>query len=393
MNTEQTVAVAPAGQPLNTQLYLHTLSSGLGIHMQDIPLEVVAACIQQTTKAEINRLVMDWYKARPKAQALVVSDEDKAMFKTLVSPENSTKARELEAQIARYLNEALNRINDGQTRLVHAAQTREELHTYLGRGATDLTAEVMKTCADGWYTYDSEQTKAHNTLQQARGRSSSQGLIFITKPVTISYYNKAAAVEMMVPLGQYKVLVTPGLNSIVVSPFRDNIFHSGYFHPHVGEVDTSRMGGAVCWGNAANTYTQAMNSLEFSKAMHALRIIFTTYNDASPYVSITTLHQKLNPQLRANGPVEYKQYGTKAVWVSDEGIPSDYDRSQQVSTLEAGDTDEEGNDVREDRTLTRVYRLLHLGTQNRVAGTYYFVKKTDGTFYEIEESDTYGWDS
>jgi hypothetical protein len=336
---------------------------------------------------------MAWYKARPTAQPIVMSDEDKAFFKTLISPENSARAQELKMNLMRALNDATSYYNSANEKLAIAGTRRSELDAYLMRGGKDLSEEVLKACADGWYTYDAEQTKLMNKYWDDNGYQARRGITFKTKPVTISYFNKQAGVEMTVPLGTFYVDVRPLVNHIQVRKCEGNTEVSEYYHPHISTGAHTKMGASVCWGNAAHTMTTSMGNLEFSKALNALRIIFTTYNSDSPYITLAEFHSRIDPRTLYGGNTEYKQYGDKGLWVYSDEIPHNFDPQYEKEYAEEGEEDSNGDYVERSRHLMKVFRLMPTGSLAKVHGTYYFIRLTDGTFYHLSEEQTNGWDT
>src|SRR5690349_12254085 len=104
----------------NSTTYLMTLASGLGIGVSDIPQEVRTQALGLDSPRDINPVIMNWYRARTEVPVTAISDQDKEFFKTLVTPENSARARELRAQIDRNLQEATSNFTSGQRYLTDA---------------------------------------------------------------------------------------------------------------------------------------------------------------------------------------------------------------------------------------------------------------------------------
>lgn len=230
-----------------------------------------------TTKEEF----IEWYKTIEDTKKVVeIPKEDTVDF---VSVANSSRIAEMRSKKNSYLESAEQYMVDSHKQLLRAHDVELEILAALGLGKKDVGEELNRVLEDGFYTY--------------KGRSS-EYLAFVTEPVSIFIEEKTE-----VKLGRFEVHLYP--YKIKVLAYEDNTDVSGYVHPHV----SSR--GDVCWGTAAQIYTDGMKEFQFSKVMAALRAILTQYNADSPYIEAYRF-------LLKRGEIDLSEYSYTYVEADDE---------------------------------------------------------------------------
>jgi hypothetical protein len=129
--------------------------------------------------------------------------------------------------------------------------------------------------------------------------------LYLNTPTNIilSHVNKAANVNISLDVGQVAVKIN--MNSgfaMSVIPYKENISfdkkdsggygYREFFHPHVNNT------GAICWGNASDTYIKMIKNFDLDKALILLHALLNSYSETAPYVLLTELkahHKKLVP--------------------------------------------------------------------------------------------------
>lgn len=261
--------------PLDVGKYLPELCSELGVDPHELSgtgLDFTGC----TTKRGVNIKFMAWFKERNIQKAF--TPESANLFKTLVNLRDTAEIQAMKSDQAQLLSSAKDRIRQSELQLGQAAKISLKLAAYSGNEFVDLTEEIKEIVKDGWYTYEDHRTKEHNLT------NSDKALVFTTQPVYMQWFNPRANVNLKVLMGKFKVTYSPATGNIKVNPCSDNLMVDGYFHPHIGDR------GSVCWGNAADTHARATRDFKPSKSFGALRVILQTYNDESPYTSLTKFH-------------------------------------------------------------------------------------------------------
>lgn len=151
----------------------------------------------------------------------------------------------------------------------------------------------------GFYTFDFNQSTKLN-----RGT-----YCFYTSPIFLSYKNPAAGINIQsCPFGRFKIIYNILTGSVKVSKLSKNIEYGGYYHPHISGS------GSVCWGNAATLYKDSCQTYDMVKALNALQVILTNYNDQSPYKPIQRFDALVRPDVYK---VELRQVGSNILYAND----------------------------------------------------------------------------
>jgi hypothetical protein len=359
METTAATNVAPATPPhasqaevlkaFNAEAWLLELSANMGIRLDEIPADVREKILACDTKNWVNRKFFDWFQARG-STATEFTPEDTKLFENIVGPRQSQEYRRAKSDLDSNLQNALQYQQNARDYLARAGDVRSKLMSLENKQNHDLTNEIKKIVADGWFKYDSKMTSEYNAVNQRFG------IIFTTPTIVCKFFLKKAGLDMDCNLGRFKVIYVPYNNVINVKPFEDNVEIDRIYHPHVND-------GIVCWGNADNTYVQAMNNLEPSKAFLALRVILTNYNDESPYRTLEEFMVKRNPALIDCKPLVWTEVGQQ--WVN--WVPN---RVRGVIEDQEG---EDGDQIYLVRTFNETYEGTLIAQEGEERTRYYQV--------------------
>lgn len=338
------------------------LCSQVGVSINEIPSEVVHAIAEAQAKQVVNKLFFDWFNSRP-IKTTTFTDDDLNLFKKALSVEHTEAYQNLISSRMTQQREVTRLSNLTHQCARQIASYNEKLRALTKTNGIDLTSEIEAIVKDGWYRYESEFTKAMNSGFEE------PCLYFTTPRVNMSFYNKAVGAEMNVDMGRYLIKYRVRTGVIEVKTHEDNLSVEGYIHPHVASDNT------LCWGNASAHYSKSMVEHTPSLAFKSMRVILQTYNDESPYRSISEFALARNPNIFKDRPLVYERCSSNA-WVRAGDLPSAYRMNDVIEEREDEDGDEDNNLL-----LMRVYEQQYQGTGVRTSNSDVFlrVRNDDGS--------------
>lgn len=336
--------------------WVRILCSQVGVSINEIPSEVVHAIAEAQAKQVVNKLFFDWFNSRP-IKTTTFTDDDLNLFKKALSVEHTEAYQNLISSRMSQQREVTRLSN-----LVHQcarqiASYNEKLRSLTNQNGIDLTPEIAAIVKDGWYRYESEFTKAMNS------GSEEPCLYFTTPRVNMSFYNKAVGAEMNVDMGRYLIKYRVRTGVIEVKTHEDNLIVEGYIHPHVSSDNT------LCWGNASTHYSKSMVEHTPSLAFKSMRVILQTYNDESPYRSISEFALARNPEIFKDRPLVYERCPNNA-WVRAGDLPSGYRINDVIEEQDPDSFDDSDDQL----ILMRVYEQQYQGTGVRTSNSSVYVR-------------------
>lgn len=215
-----------------------------------------------------------------KAKRLELSSDAQHLLKTFSTAENTQEYRTAKNDLDTALNQAEHYATEVQKRLASAATHRAAIAKLRGESMRDMLGVVQEVCADGWYQFNLERTRAVNGTN-----SPIKTLVFTTVPVVVTWLNISRGVNQAKNFGQYEVRYTPGEAALAVYKYKDNLTamngttYSEYCHPHISRQ------GQPCWGNGQSTVTQSLIEWKPLAAFQVLKSLLLTYNEHGPYES------------------------------------------------------------------------------------------------------------
>lgn len=102
----------------------------------------------------------------------------------------------------------------------------------------------------------------------------------------VHWVDKAKGIDMSVNLGRYAVKINLGTSAVSITTHKNNIKAHGFPHPHV------KANGAVCWGNAKDHVTRAMQMGNLGDVLDICDLLLKEYNDTSPYTSLKNFYDE-----------------------------------------------------------------------------------------------------
>lgn len=150
-------------------------------------------------------------------------------------------------------------------------------------------------------------------------------IVLKTRPITLSCYNKAQAIENVVPMGEFFVEIKTrgdGILWVQVYPAGKNPnAGESYYHPHV-------LRSEVCYGNLLAEYNTAAAKFDIAKVARLTQEVLDSYNDGNP-------HQRL--------------YKFEEAWKANRfQTPRVYENADEELEEEEGDEPEEEGDEPEE---------------------------------------------
>lgn len=279
-------------------------------------------------------------------------------------------------------------IEDGKVKLIDQA-VRNEINALSNvrryeNGVRDALRE-LSNYRDMRLSLEDDKNKTAKTIEdeiriiEASPRwvinliNNSEIVFKVASPVIIRHVDEPKAIDMTVNFGEMRVVWKPAsnllkvLNGIPVEHYVDS-----YYHPHVSDS------GTVCWGNAADTVTKALNEFKISKVLSILDALLSSYNDESPYRTISEFWFMQNRDKLTDTEHDFS-YASR-LWVrrsyaDDTGITW-----TNTSTRE----DDDGEEIEIAKVSYYYKRFKKYGV---IDTSIKFVKLDDDTFVELDEDE------
>lgn len=366
-------AVSPQREEFDFEMWIRILCSQTGTDKEQIPSEVLELLKAQRTKNDVNRLFFSWREQFAKARQEEITDELKKKLAGVINIKDHKEYRQATYTISLIERDITSYHNLITQKLRSITEHRQIIQRLERQENMDLWPHIEEVLQDGWYVLDTE-----NTLRALSGTDGDNepSIYFITPEISISYFNREAGINKNVAMGSYKVRWQPLQNKLEVLEHVGNISAAGYYHPHVRSGD-------VCWGNAAETYVQAMRNLKPKDAMQALRVILQTYNADSPYQLLEAWERAREKDPDAGTPTEFREVHTPA-WINQDFMPESWATQYEVSREE-----EEENGELVVRYLMKVFVKVYTRS-GRIVPEFegsYFIRTRNGRNYQVEECD------
>lgn len=363
------LAPTPVVKPFDAELWVRQLMSQTGKHY--LPPEILKDLLQLGSKSEINKAYFEYVEAHPDVKQ-EIPEASKIVLDKLVSVQTSPEYRNVRRSLDDYRSRATRSFRDANASLEQAMVYKAKLDE-LENNSTIILSQKIKAIIDaGWYTLDLEHLAGQELMSPER-----MSVVFKTPPVMIKHFNSRAGLQMDVPMGTYRVEWYPRQAIINVAPDTDNVIVEGYCHPHVASD------GSVCWGNASEAHTKGMTGYDVGVSLEALQVILTTYNAASPYISLDAFQTKRERMKRtaldvanAGRATEYVQ--TDDCWIEAEYMPEDWASTYQIDE-DAGDDDEPH------KYLMQCYSKIYSDDLTPVSEGVYYIKYRNGRYYQVPQ--------
>lgn len=237
-------------------------------------------------KKEVNKRFFELTSART-AAPIEFSEQLMDAFKVTFRVQDSPQYQELERSMKTALNTATSRHNDFEYYLNEANKKRMQLGIMLARAPIDFSKQISEVIASGFFKLDHE-----NTLRGMMNQINDEKYIVFTTPdITLKHTNVDAGIDMVVPMGRYRVELFVYTGKVRVrNQYNTRLVDGEYLHPHVAAS------GSVCWGNGKDAYIKACENYDFNTIMGMLQVILTNYNDNLPYRGLESWDALRNPE-------------------------------------------------------------------------------------------------
>lgn len=193
--------------------------------------------------------------------ALAQNDEVNAIKKHLLQNYKTLKEHET------YIQDQYRHIAQNETQ-IEAAELRAKAKR------RDFGADITAVCESGAFCL------AERGRQPASGKS----VVFLTRPITVPYFNKEHGFETTLPFGQFSIEVywEPHALKAMCHAHRDNLNHSGYIHPHVNS------NGIICFGNNLSRYNELCARHDLPGVMQVVLQTLSNFipGEGSAYISV-----------------------------------------------------------------------------------------------------------
>jgi predicted nucleic acid-binding Zn-ribbon protein len=253
--------------------------------------------------SSLNKLFFEKLETWKKDSASLDDEMKKSpMFDIKFKLEDSNEYQYLKQDVAQFEREfsAANDVLQSKISALANARTKIwQLENKTPEKILNIIEQIDLIEKGGFYTFD-----FHQSVKLNRG-----SYCFYTSPVYLSYKNPAAGINIQsCPFGRFKIIYNILTGSVKVLKLSKNIEYSGYYHPHISGS------GSVCWGNAATLYKDACQTYDMVKALNALQVILTNYNDQSPYKPIQRFDAMVRPEVYKT---EFRNCGVNVLYSSD----------------------------------------------------------------------------
>lgn len=238
--------------------YVQTLCVQTGRNFSEIDLSPFAAC---TSKSEINKLFFT-------GEAPVINTE--------ISDSLTLRAGELFKNV----NESIAYKRE-MNRFRRSAQSAQDLFQQDIARMVEFRRKLnLSDQRDGNFYVDALK----NIIGKGRWKfvdATASSLRFIlTNDCIIKWKDDRKSIDMTVNFGKFILNYNVRENRIRIDCGENNLNYGGHMHPHIN------LNGAVCWGNAQETITKALESFDTEKITETVFLLLHEYNDESPYISL-----------------------------------------------------------------------------------------------------------
>lgn len=274
MTSSQSVAPIPVASaepvpqvlPAATEFYLKQLCGINGVSYDGLDK---SKYFSVSDRKEINKIFFAGLTAPPKVE--LASSQRKALRDMFARrADSSNRLRDNMNQRLVYYQEAERNM---QQRLADYISSKRAYEAALAtHDSLSLVYPIEKLLSEG-------RVLLHSV-------SGAEGYVEFTtvNDCIVKHKNEAAKVYITVNLGKFKLVVDISRNKVYVRKHMGNTEVDGYFHPHVAGD------GSVCWGNARDAISAALEQCDVYKIVNTLLILLSEYNDESPYVSLAQIH-------------------------------------------------------------------------------------------------------
>lgn len=357
--------VASPQEAFNPLAWVQVLCAQTGDDPKSIPAEVLKVMEAADTKNKLNELYFSWRSQFLAQHKVELSAADRELFTKIITVKNHPEYQEATLKIQRIRQDVdtyHNRIRDN----LRAMQPWiDKLNALDVKTEMDLYPMVEQVIADGWYKFN-----AADTIDKLK--RGSRVFMFETPDVVLGFFNRKAGISKSLNMGRFSVEWRIAENCIIVGMLERNVEVSNHIHPHVASS------GSVCWGNAAQVYSQGMMYKDPVEAMRALRVILTTYNAESPYVSIESFEEQFKQDQQSSRETEFIPL-TKHYWIHPDYMPESWAKEHEIDEGE----DDNGETVYQ----MRVFGKFYVDTGERVIGNVVYVRTRNGRNFSVDVDD------
>lgn len=313
-----------AGKPVleASKEYVRIVSAQLGIDVSTIPSATYLEMVTISDKTEINQILLKWNgKPKPKPE---IPEALQTALKDLVPRQQRDYIARIQANINSCRNNATNYFIEANAALARLMEENRKLNAAkgTGAGATNMLTHVQEIIKSGWWTFDEKKSKITS--------GSDCELVFFTKDINVRHVHTDMGVNINVDLGQFSVKYQVYNGNVVVDCRDNNTIYSGCSHPHF----SGQANGAICWGNAVETYKQAMESGNPVRIFETLQSLIQNYGE-SPFADINgfvRIQEELKRPYTDNTGGDYKLYnnGDTVYRIKNFAVPKHFKDSPDI---------------------------------------------------------------
>jgi hypothetical protein len=188
----------------------------------------------------------------------------------------------------------------------------------------DIISQIDKICSEGFYSYFKTENQCVN---------------LITRPITLTEINKAAGINLSVPMGSYRVKLELRTLNLTVHSHKENLVRDNLPHPFIS-------GGHICWGDHTKELIHMYEKFDIHGILKLLQALLTTYSHQNPYRSLNAFKEIYDDkQLRKRNKLKRQNeriQGDVQIWASvhSESLPNLERLARNLSESNTEVTDE-----------------------------------------------------
>ena len=352
-------AVVEPPKPVNPQVYANALvvAGMMGVTLSDAQK---AELMNMNDQGSMNKFIMA-VKSTPAANIDKLYPEEEASLLRIAQNNRAPRYRTLKQELDNFQAQ-INRWNaDIDSYINRSLAHRAEMQYYESLPGIDLITPLKQLLRSG--------TVKVNAITDAE-------IILTTRPIFCKHVDKTIGVNMIVPMGTYKIQIKTSDFRVYVMKNGDNITSNGYWHPHVDSL------GSPCWGNINTQVTKYRSEAKLYELVTATVQLLEAYNPDSPYRKLFFFDKERNPDKYGNLDVQYVPAGD----YHDGNYVAMYDKHFNSYIQEAEDSDERTVYVFE--AFVKVYKAM---PDERVDNSIY-IKTDSGWYHRINGMDYYWCD-
>ena len=275
--------------------YIETIAYQLEKNLTDVNLFDIFPNnnnIILANEGEINNILINFerdnYFDKPEEapEVKTLTEEQTAKIENVYKEQFTNRVQELERSANNEIARAQQSMRAYHERMTNASRFREDINRIKQDDCNPMIENLNSVLADERFTFDRFRNnyRDNDTID-----------FIINDDIINTHVNDRANINIRVNLGKMLMRLTfhNGIQ-LRVKPYKDNIYVSDHFHPHLDS------GGDICLGNMGELFKEAQMNQDILGMFNATMAVLLNYNDNDPYKSLSYFAEK-SEQIQPNG--------------------------------------------------------------------------------------------